>query len=388
LTDRVAGFTSTGSKRREALFGEEPGDAPRRMSRSAGCRVWDEQGREYVDYIMALGAVALGYGHPAVAAAAHAAVDAGVVGPLAPELEETVAAELCRRIPWMEQVRFVKTGAEGVAAAVRLARVATGRSEVLGCGYHGWLDWCQTGAGRGTPDPVRALYGEVPFNDAERTRGLIRARADRLAAVVIEPFIVETPRPEWLAVVQEETRRVGAVLIVDEIKTVCRLAIGGGCERFGIRPDLVVLGKAIANGFPLAAVGGRAELMAGVRRTWISSTLATEMVSLAAARATLEVMVSSGVPAHLARVGERLLTGLRTLAERHPAVVLGARGIGPMCFLECRSEPLSGRLAQGLARRGLLFKRSAYNFVSLAHDEATVDHTLDLLDDVLQALAP
>jgi glutamate-1-semialdehyde aminotransferase len=107
LTDRVAGFTSTGSKRREALFGEDPGDAPRRMSRSAGCRVWDEQGREYVDYIMALGAVALGYGHPAVAAAAHAAVDAGVVGPLAPELEETVAAELCRLIPWVEQVRFV-----------------------------------------------------------------------------------------------------------------------------------------------------------------------------------------------------------------------------------------------------------------------------------------
>jgi glutamate-1-semialdehyde 2,1-aminomutase len=386
--DRVAGFTSTGSKRREALFGEEPGDTPSRMSRSAGCRVWDAQGREYLDYIMALGAVALGYGHPAVASAAHAAVDAGVVGPLAPELEETVAAELCRLIPWVEQVRFVKTGAEGVAAAVRLSRVATGRSEILGCGYHGWLDWCQTGAGRGTPDPVRALYAELPFNDAERTRTLIRARADRLAAVVIEPFILEPPRPDWLTVVQEETRRVGAVLIVDEIKTVCRLALGGGCERFGIRPDLVVLGKAIANGFPLAAVGGRADLMNGVRRTWISSTLATEMVSLAAAHATLAVMVSAEVPAHLERVGERLLTGLRTLAERHPAVVSAVRGIGPMCYLECRSEPLGGWLAQGLARRGLLFKRSAYNFVSLAHDQATVDHSLDLLDDVLQALAP
>lgn len=388
MTDRVAGFTSTGSKRREALFGEEPGDAPRRMSRSAGCRVWDERGREYLDYVMALGAVALGYGHPAVSAAAHAAVDAGVVGPLAPELEETVAAQLCRLIPWVEQVRFVKTGAEGVAAAVRLARVATGRSEVLGCGYHGWLDWCQTGAGRGTPDPVRALYAELIFNDAERTRTLIRARADRLAAVVIEPFIVEAPRPEWLAVVQEETRRAGAVLIVDEIKTVCRLAIGGGCERFGIRPDLVVLGKAIANGFPLAAVGGRADLMDGVRRTWISSTLATEMVALAAAGATLDVMVSARVPEHLERVGTRLLAGLRALAERHPAVVAAAHGIGPMCYLECRSEPLSGRMARDLALRGLLFKRSAYNFVSLAHDEATVDRTLGLLGDVLQVLAP
>jgi glutamate-1-semialdehyde 2,1-aminomutase len=386
--EHVAGFTSTGSKRREALFGEAPGDPPHRMSRSAGCRVWDDRGREYVDYIMALGAVALGYGHHAVSAAAHEAIERGVVGPLAPELEEVVAADLCRLIPWVERVRFVKTGAEAAAAAVRLARLATGRAEVFGCGYHGWLDWCQTAEGRGTPDPVRALYAELPFNDAERTRQLIRARGDRLAAVIVEPFILEPPRPEWIAVLQEETRRSGAVLIVDEIKTVCRLALGGGCERFGIRPDLVVMGKAIANGFPLAAVGGRTDLMDGVRHTWISSTLATEMVALAAARATLEVMVSADVPAHLERVGARVLAGLVALAEKYPAVVAAPRGIGPMCFLECRSEPLSARFAVGCAERGLLFKRSAYNFVSLAHDEATVDRTLDLLDDVLRALAP
>jgi glutamate-1-semialdehyde 2,1-aminomutase len=386
--ERLAGFTSTGSKRREALFGDVTGDAPLRMSRSAGCRVWDDHGREYLDYIMALGAVALGYGHHAVAAAAHEAIDRGVVGPLAPEQEELLAADLCRLIPWVERVRFLKTGAEAAAAAVRLARLATGRAEVFGCGYHGWLDWCQTGEARGTPDAVRALYAELPFNDAERTRELIRARAGRLAAVIVEPFILEPPRPEWIAVLEEETRRAGAVLIVDEIKTVCRLALGGGCERFGIRPDLVVLGKAIANGFPLAAVGGRGDLMDGVRRTWISSTLATETVALAAARATLEVMVAADVPAHLERVGGRLLAGLVALAERHPGVVAAARGIGPMCLLECRTEPLSARLALGCAERGLLFKRSPYNFVSLAHDEAAVDRTLGHLDAVLQALAP
>jgi glutamate-1-semialdehyde 2,1-aminomutase len=386
--EHVAGTTSTGSKRREALFGDAPGDAPLRMSRAAGCRVWDDRGREYVDYIMALGAVALGYGHHAVSAAAYEAIERGVVGPLAPELEEVVAADLCRLIPWVERVRFVKTGAEAAAAAVRLARLATGRSEVLGCGYHGWLDWCQAGAGRGTPDLVRALYSELPFNDAERTRQLIRARSDRLAAVIVEPFVLDPPRPEWIAVLEEETRRAGAVLIVDEIKTVCRLALGGGCERYGIRPDLVVMGKAIANGFPLAVVGGRADLMDGVRRTWISSTLATEMVALAAAHATLQVMVSADVPAHLERVGARLLAGLGALAERHPGVVTAARGIGPMCLLECRSEPLSARLAVACAERGLLFKRSAYNFVSLAHDEAIVDRTLGHLDDVLQVLAP
>jgi glutamate-1-semialdehyde 2,1-aminomutase len=223
---RVAGTTSTGSKRPEALFGAA---APSlRMTRAEGCRVWDAGGREYLDCIMALGAVALGYAHPEVTRAAVAAVEAGGVGPLPPVHEEELAVELSRRIPWMERVRFLKTGAEAMAAAVRLARVATGRERVLGCGYHGWLDWCQTGTA-GVPAATRALYDEVPFNDAEGTRARIRAAGDRLAAVVVEPVILAPPDPEWLAVLREETARVGALLVVDEIKTVCRLAVGGGC---------------------------------------------------------------------------------------------------------------------------------------------------------------
>ena len=109
--------------------------------------MWDAQGREYLDYVMALGAVALGYGHPAVNRAAEQAIATGVAGPLPPVLEEELAEALAARIPWLERVRFLKTGAEAVAAAVRLARVATGRERVLGCGYHGWLDWCQGGEG-------------------------------------------------------------------------------------------------------------------------------------------------------------------------------------------------------------------------------------------------
>lgn len=385
--DRVAGVTSTGSKRPAALLGAAGDAMPLRMARSSGCRVWDSEGREYFDYIMGLGAVALGYGHSEVTRAVSEAAQQGVVGPLPPVLEEALASDLCRMIPWLERVRFLKTGAEAVAAAVRLARVVTGRDAVLGCGYHGWLDWCQVAAGRGTPAAVRALYGEVPFNDPGRTRELIRAAGDRLAAVVFEPVILEPPSAEWVEVLREETLRAGAILIADEIKTVCRLAVGGGCERFGIRPDLVVMGKAIANGFPLAVVGGRAEVMDAVSRTWVSSTLATEMVSLAASRATLAVMAEARVPAHLTRVGTRLLRGLHGLASRHDAIVVRAAGLPEMCFLEYRDEPLSGRVAVGCAERGLLFKRSAYNFVSLAHDEAMVDRTLDILEDALAQVA-
>src|SRR6266700_2052107 len=364
---RVPGFTSTGSKRPDALFGgatpyEDTG-LPTRMVRASGCRVWDAQGREYLDYVMALGAVALGYGHPEVNRAAEAAIAAGVVGPLPPVAEQQLAEALAGSIPWLERVRFLKTGAEAVAAAVRLARVATGREQVLGCGYHGWLDWCQ--GGEGVPAATRALYAEVPFNDVDGTRRLIREVGDRL----------ETLRAE--------TTRVGAVLVFDEIKTAFRLALGGAAERYGVRPDLVALGKALANGFPLAVVGGRADLMAGAARTWISSTLATESVALAAARATLEVFAREDVCGHLHRVGAALLHGLHGLQRQRPDLVAGVGGVAEMCFLHFASDAISRDVARGCAARGLLFKRTAYNFVSLAHDEAAVARTLGVLDEVL-----
>jgi glutamate-1-semialdehyde 2,1-aminomutase len=385
MTDHIAGFTSTGSKRPETLFGEHSADLPARMVRSSGCHVWDDQGREYTDYIMGLGSVALGYGHIEVTRAATAAVEAGVVGPLAPVLEEEVAALLCRLMPWIERLRFLKTGAEAMAAAVRLARVVTGRESILGCGYHGWLDWCQ--GGEGVPHSTRALYDELPFNDIGAARELIRATGDRLAAVVFEPLVVTEPDPEWLKTLRQETAKIGALLIVDEIKTVGRLAAGGACERYVIRPDLVVMGKAIANGFPLAAVGGRADVMAAVSRTWISSTLATEFVSLAAAKATLGVLTSQRVAEHLGRVGGRLLQGLSSLRRRHPDLITGVGGVAEMCFLQYADEAASRAVTSACAHAGLLFKRSAYNFVSLAHTEPLVDRSLDILAEALSVAA-
>ncbi|MFL5472671.1 MAG: aminotransferase class III-fold pyridoxal phosphate-dependent enzyme [Gemmatimonadales bacterium] len=385
MTEHIPGFTSTGSKRPDTFFGSPDPDLPSRMTRSSGCRVWDEQGREYIDYIMGLGSVALGYAHPEVTRAVTLAAGNGVVGPLAPVLEEEVAGEICRLIPWIEQVRFLKTGAEAMAAAVRLARVFTGRDHVLGCGYHGWLDWSQGAAG--VPSATRALYSELPFNDADRARDLIRSAGDRLAAVVFEPVIVAEPEAAWLEVLREETTRSGAILIVDEIKTVCRLAIGGAGERYGIRADLTVMGKALANGFPLAAVGGRRDVMAAAMRTWISSTLATEFVSLAAALATLQVMVSRRVPAHLQQVGGGLLEGLHRLQREHPDLVNGVGGIPEMCFLHYADDTVSRSVTAACAHAGLLFKRSAYNFVSLAHDRATVDRSLAVLAEALSTVA-
>jgi len=383
---RIPGFTSTGSKRPDALFGAAAPGAPRLTARASGCHVWDEAGREYLDYVMGLGAVALGYGHPAVTRAAKDAVEAGVVGPLPPALEVEVAEALCARLPGVERVRFLKTGAEAVAAAVRLARVATGRDLVLSCGYHGWLDWSQ-GSVEGVPAPVRALRHDLPFNDAARSRALIRDAGSTLAAVVIEPVVVQEPTREWLEVLRRETQAVGAVLIFDEIKTAFRLAVGGAAERWGVQPDLMVVGKALANGFPLAAVGGAAAVMEGAARTWISSTLATESVSLAAARATIDVFTAEPVCARLHAVGTRLLHGLHALAAAHRDVVTGVAGVAEMCFLHYTDDRTSASAARACAERGILFKRTAYNFVSYAHAEADVDRTLSVLDEVLGLVA-
>jgi glutamate-1-semialdehyde 2,1-aminomutase len=199
--------------------------------------------------------------------------------------------------------------------------------------------------------------------------------------VIVEPVIEGAPSSEWLTVLREEAGRTGALLVLDEIKTAFRIAIGGAAERFGVVPDLVVLGKALANGFPLAAVGGRRDVMEEARQTWISSTLATETVALAAADATLGVMVEQRVPAHLGRIGQRFFDGLAALPRRHPDVITGVGGLPEMAFLRFAGEDRGAQVARAAATRGLLFKRTAYNFVSLAHDENRIDRALAILDE-------
>jgi glutamate-1-semialdehyde 2,1-aminomutase len=385
---RIPGFTSTGSKRPDALYGAgAPRGMPVKLARASGAYVWDAEGRRYLDFIMGLGAVALGYGRPEVADAAKAAIDAGVVGALAPEAEELLAEELADAIPMLERCRFLKTGAEAGAAAVRLARAVTGRDLVLRCGYHGWLDWAQAPGSPGVPAAVSALAEEFPFNEADAGRALIRSRGDRLAAVVVEPVIEAAPDLEWLTMLREETRRVGAVLVFDEIKTAFRIALGGAAERYGVVPDLMVLGKAIANGFPLAVVGGDRAIMERARKVWISSTLATEMVALSAARATVGVMLRESVPVHLDRMGRLWWQGLSLLAARYPRLIGGVGGIPQMCFLRFPVEGSGVEVVRAAARRGLLFKRSAYNFVSLAHTPEMIEQALGVLDDACHETA-
>ncbi len=362
----IPGYTSTASKRPAALFGNHSG-VPQQMVRAEGCRVWDADGREYLDTIMALGAVSLGYAHPGVVAAVERAVRQGGVGPLPPVLENRLAERLAAIVPNCEGVRFFKTGAEAVSAAVRIARVHTGRESLIRCGYHGWLDTVHDSIG--VPSALQKIGTDIPFNDVSALEQAVAA-ASGLAALIVEPVVDAPPSAEWVAAVNRVGRETGAVFVLDEIKTGLRLGLGGAGTRYGFHANLTVLGKALGNGLPLAAVCGPRNLMEAATATWISSTLATEFISLAAADAVLDVYEQEDVPSHLASTGMRLYEGLQAIAGRFPEIINEVRGVPEFCYLSCTDENMSTALAARCAERGLLFKRNAYNFVCLAHTEA------------------
>ena len=370
----MAGFTSTRSKGPDALFGGPGG--PTHMVRAEGARVWTADGRVLIDWTMALGAVGLGYGHPAVVEAVGKAARDGAVGPLPPVREVEIAERLVAAYPGAEQARFFKTGAEAVQAAVRVARVATGRSRVVHCGYHGWLDGPT--AGKGVPDAVARLWTAVPFDDVvalERACG----EGEPPAAILLEPVIERAPSLAWLEAARALATARGCPLVFDEVKTAFRLARGGAAERWGVRPNLAVVGKALANGFPLAAVLGRADLMARFRETWISSTLATEFVALAAAGAVLDVWQAEDVAGHLRRIGGMMLEGMKGVGSGESDLL----GLPEMWLLRFKDAELERRFLLGCVERGVLLKRGAYNFPSLAHGESEAKTTLEAVRDAL-----
>src|SRR5690242_9093639 len=277
---------STGSKRPAALYGSEEAAGPTHYVRALGCRVSDADGNEYLDCTMALGAVALGYAEPNVTRAAVDAIAGGNVSALSSVHEVDVAERLCGVIPCADRVQFLKTGAEAMAAAIRLARTYTARDVVVGCGYFGWLDWCADEAA-GVPEGTRRSFLRIPFDDVGALEAAVSAAGNQLAAIVIEPVIERLPSAAWINRARVLATSSGAVLVFDEMKTGFRLKTGGYQAFADVVPDLAAFGKAMANGFPLAAVVGDRDIMEAARKTWISSTLASEASALAAAGAVL-----------------------------------------------------------------------------------------------------
>jgi len=362
---------STGSKRSEALYGAADAIGPTHYVQAIGCRVTDADGNEYIDCTMALGSVALGYAEPNVTRAVVDAIAAGNVSGLSSVLEVDVAERLCGVIPCADKVQFLKTGAEAIAAAVRLARTYTARELVIAVGYFGWLDWCAEDAG-GVPEGTRRAIRRVPFDDVAALQAAVDDAGDKLAAIVVEPVIERLPSPEWIAKARELTTAVGAALIFDEIKTGFRLRTGGYQAYADVVPDLAAFGKAMANGYPLAAVVGHRDIMDAARKTWISSTLASEASALAAASAVLAWHDSVDVCDSLWTIGADMRRGITTAIEASGVEGVTVDGIDPMWLLRFDDPKREQRFLELSAEHGVLFKRGAYNFPALAHDEDAV----------------
>jgi glutamate-1-semialdehyde aminotransferase len=366
----IPGGASTGSKRPEALFGERIGELPTHFIRASGCRIETAEGRQLIDCTMALGAVALGYADDVVTQAVLEAASNGNVCGLSPAMEIDVAERLAELVPCAEQVRFLKTGAEGVAAAVRIARAHTGRPVVIACGYFGWLDWSSDASG--VPESVRADIVRVPYDDVDALDTAAKHMGDHLAAIVLEPVIERLPSIEWISEARRACDDSGAVLIFDEIKTGFRLKPGGYQELVDVTPDLAVFGKALANGYPLSAVVGRESVMRAAGDTWISSTLASETVSLAAARAVIEWHARAEVCESLGDIG----ADMRAAVDRAIAAsrIEGVRvdGLDHMWLIRFDAPERESRFLELAAEAGVLFKRGAYDFPSLAHDEEAI----------------
>ncbi len=366
----VAGGASTGSKRHQALYGDTNADLPTHFVAARGAHITDVQGNRYLDCTMALGAVALGYAEQRVTAAAVEAASEGSVSGWSSWREVELAERLRVIIPCAEKVQVLKSGAEATSAAVRLARAYTGRSHVVACGYFGWHDWWSSGPG--IPDAVSALCANAPFDDIAALERAVQEAGTDLAAIVIEPVVERAPSIEWLQRARALCDSTGAALIFDEVKTGFRVAPGGWQEVSGVTPDLAAFGKALANGYPLAVVVGHNALMDAGRSTWISSTLASDSVSLAAALAVLDWHEEADVCASLGETGVDMRGAVDRAIEASGLEGVSTDGIDQMWQLRWNDPALESQFIANALHEGVLFKRGAYNFAAMAHDEAAI----------------
>ena len=347
-----------------------PGHYPKFLERGDGCTVWDVDGHRYTDYILGLASITLGYNHPAVTEAVCRQMRDGSIFSLPHRLETEVAEQLCEIIPCAEQVRFLKTGAEANRAAIEIAKAATGRDEVLSCGYHGWH--------------VEQYLPTFDYNDLTSFSALVKSYRGRLAAVILEPTLVMPPYRGFLENVCEQTREAGALVIFDELVTGFRWALGGAQEYYGLTPDLAVFGKGRANGLPLAAVVGPRTLMSALDHVFVSSTFGGETLSLAAAKATIQVYRTEPVIGYLWVRGGEFRNGFNRLAQELGAP-LWCEGSAVHPKIACQTPALMDRWLAATAQRGQLFHRAGFN-ISYAHTKQTITETLDVCRLVMREL--
>jgi len=386
------------------------GGTPPFFERAAGALLWDAEGKRYVDYVGSWGPMLVGHTHPEVVAAVQAAAARALSFGAPTEAEIDLAETLCRLVPSVERVRLVSSGTEATMTAIRLARGYTGRSAIVkfdGC-YHGHADALLVKAGSGAltfgnpssagvPAETAAHTFVLDYNDSSQVKKLFAEKGKAIAAVIVEPVAgnmnLVLPAPGFLETLREECTQHGAVLILDEVMTGFRVALGGAQARYGIRPDLTTLGKVIGGGLPVGAVGGRRDIMeklAPLGPVYQAGTLSGNPVAVAAGLATLRLVEEKGFIARVEATTTALIEGLRAEA-RQARIPFSAQSIGSMFGIYFRAAtPTSlaevmqsdrerfNKFFHAMLKRGIYLAPSAYEagFVSAAHGQSEIDATL------------
>jgi glutamate-1-semialdehyde 2,1-aminomutase len=386
------------------------GGTPLFFERAAGAYLWDADGERYIDYVGSWGPMLAGHGHPAVVEAVQEAASRALSFGAPTEAEIELAELLCRQIASLELVRLVSSGTEATMTALRLARGFTGRSLIVkfeGC-YHGHADALLVKAGSGAltfgnpssagvPAQVAAQTVVLDYNDVAQVKNLFAEKGKEIAAAIVEPVAgnmnLVLPAPGFLEALREACTQHGAVLIFDEVMTGLRVAPGGAQQRFGIRPDLTTLGKVIGGGLPLAAVGGRRDIMekiAPLGPVYQAGTLSGNPIAVAAGLATVKLVTQEGFHEKVESTTRALVEGLCAEARKAKAP-FSAQSIGSMFgvyfraapptsfaeVMQCDRERFNRFFHEMLARRVYLAP-SAYEagFVSAAHGASEIEATL------------
>lgn len=368
------------------------GSAPFFAARAAGSRVWDVDGNEYVDFNNALCSVTLGHCDPDVSRAVAAQLEKGTIFSLSSEHEIAVAEKIVELVPCAEQVRFGKNGSDATAGAIRAARAFTGRDRVAVCGYHGWQDWYigSTARNKGVPTATSDLTSGFQYNDMASLESVLARHPGEFAAIIIEPMNTTWPQGDFLHQLCELGRSEGAVIVFDETITGFRFAPGGAQELFGVTPDIACFGKGLANGYPLAAVAGRREIMKEFEDIFYSFTMGGETLSLAAAEAAMTKLSSEDVTGALARRGQVLIDNVNECIVRHRCEdLLSISGHPSWTFLTIggRAEtqfPLKTLFLQEILQRGIL-SLGTHN-MSLAHTDEEIELLIEAYDEVFPLL--
>jgi glutamate-1-semialdehyde aminotransferase/spore coat polysaccharide biosynthesis protein SpsF (cytidylyltransferase family) len=370
------------------------GAAPIFLQRGKGCRVWDVDGNEYIDYVQGLLPNILGYAHREVNAAVATQLDEGHSFSLPHPIEVQLAERLTRLIPCAEMVRFGKNGSDATSGAVRAARAFTGRERIACCGYHGWQDWYigSTTRHAGVPASVRGLTHPFVYNDLGTLEKLLRGHLGEFAAVILEPVNFVEPAPGFLEDAKRLAHEHGALLIFDEICSGFHFGLGGAQKLFGVTPDLACFGKAMGNGFPISCVLGRAEVMRIFDEIFYSFTFAGEVASMAAAMKVLDILERTDALARMEANGRMLQDGIKAmtkeagLAER--IRIAGRPQWSLLKFSDAggADSPLLRNLFQQEAmKRGVLLL--ATHNLTAAHDSRDIHQTLEAYAEVLKTLA-